>query len=66
MRHPVPTFRDMRVWDVRGLDGDLVTSLDGLRQTLGMSYDVAVQWVRGREHERAMPSELIAEAHRNP
>ncbi|CAG7636740.1 hypothetical protein SIM91_05165 [Rhodococcus opacus] len=61
-RRPLPTFRDMRAWDVRNVDGTLVTTIGALGQVLGMSPAEAVRWVRSREDQRAMPDELIAEA----
>lgn len=52
----------MRAWDVRNLDGTLVTTISALGQALGMSRTEAVRWVRAREGQRVMPSELITEA----
>lgn len=61
-QRPLPTFRDMRAWDVRTVDGTLVTTIAALGQVLGMSPSEAVRWVRAREGQRAMPQELITEA----
>lgn len=61
-QRPLPTFRDMRAWDVRNLDGTLVTTISALGQALGMSRTEAARWVRAREGQRAMPKELITEA----
>ncbi len=56
-------FRDMRAWDVRNVDGTLVTTIAALGQVLGgMSPREAVRWVREREGQRAMPDNLIVEA----
>ena len=52
----------MRAWDVRNVDGTLVTTIGALGQVLGMSPAEAVRWVRAREDQRTMPDELIAEA----
>lgn|GEM_PF-1130986 len=52
----------MRAWDVRAVDGALVTTIAALGQVLGMSPSEAVRWVRAREGQRAMPQELITEA----
>lgn len=58
----LPTFLDMRAWDVRNVDGTLVTTIAGLGQVLGKSPAEAARWVREREGQRAMPDNLIAEA----
>lgn len=63
-RRPIPTYRDLRAWDVRGVDGTLVSTVAGLSQVLAMPAAEAAQWVRDREGERAMPAELITDAHR--
>ena len=61
-QRPLPTFRDMRAWDVRNLDGTPVTTISALGQALGMAHSEAARWVRAREGQRVMPQELIAEA----
>ena len=63
-RGPLPTYRDLQAWDVRGVDGTLISTVAGLGQVLGVSATEAAQWVRGRVGVRAMPDELIADARR--
>lgn len=63
-RRPLPTYRDLRAWDVRRLDGQLVTTVAELAQVLAMSVPDAAAWVLAMEGERAIPAELVADAHR--
>ncbi|WP_137726204.1 hypothetical protein [Prescottella subtropica] len=63
-RRPLPAYRDLRAWDVRGVDGTLVTTVTDLAAVLGMPVPDAAEWVRARADDRPMPAELVAEARR--
>lgn len=64
-RRPLPAYRDVRGWDVRGVDGALVTTIDDLAAVLGISVSAAVAWVQAHAGDRAMPAALVAEAHQH-
>ncbi len=62
-RRRLPAHRDLRAWDARTIDGTLVTTIADLAALLGLTAADTARWVRAHECERAMPAELVAEAH---
>ncbi|GBF17445.1 hypothetical protein Br6_04851 [Rhodococcus sp. Br-6] len=63
-RRPVPRFSDLRGWDVRTVDGQLVLSVADLASALGINREAARAWVLENVAVRALPDELIADANK--
>jgi hypothetical protein len=55
---------DVRSWDVRTPNGQLVETVEDLAATRAVPFDDARDWILGNVDRRRLPAALVADAHR--